>query len=248
MEEKKKKILEFFNDENYVPMKMKEIAYVLGLDKEKFNELGSILDELENEYKIQKNKKGKYMLVDNSMYVKGTFKKNIKGFGFVSIEDSDEEIFISKNNIYNAIDEDIVLVEVFKEEINVHKEGKIIKVLKHGKDSFVGTFQKSRNFGFVVLDDKKIGTDIFISKKNSNNARNNDKVVVKITKNAVKGRKIEGKIIEVLGHRDEAGMDMLSLVKEYKLPYEFPSSVLAEAKEISNKLVCKELKNRIKNQ
>ncbi|MBE5805607.1 MAG: RNB domain-containing ribonuclease [Clostridiales bacterium] len=245
MEEKKKKILEFFNDENYVPMKMKEIAYVLGLDKEKFNELGSILDELENEYKIQKNKKGKYMLVDNSMYVKGTFKKNIKGFGFVSIEDSDEEIFISKNNIYNAIDEDIVLVEVFKEEINVHKEGKIIKVLKHGKDSFVGTFQKSRNFGFVVLDDKKIGTDIFISKRNSNNARNNDKVVVKITKNAVKGRKIEGKIIEVLGHRDEAGMDMLSLVKEYKLPYEFPSSVLAEAKEIRNKLVCKELKNRI---
>jgi len=245
MEGKKKKILEFFNDENYVPMKMKEIAYVLGLDKEKFNELGSILDELENEYKIQKNKKGKYMLVDNSMYVKGTFKKNIKGFGFVSIEDSDEEIFISKNNIYNAIDEDIVLVEVFKEEINVHKEGKIIKVLKHGKDSFVGTFQKSRNFGFVVLDDKKIGTDIFISKRNSNNARNNDKVVVKITKNAVKGRKIEGKIIEVLGHRDEAGMDMLSLVKEYKLPYEFPSSVLAEAKEIRNKLVCKELKNRI---
>ena len=237
MKENKEIILNLMKTENYVPMKAKEMAFILGVPKQKYSEFRELLDELENEFKIQQTKKGKYMLVDESIYKTGVLRLNQKGFGFVKINDSDEEIFISSDNINKALNDDEVLVKITEingnsNKADNHSEGIIIKIIKHGKNTLVGTFQNSRNFGFVVPDDTKFGTDIFISKKDFNNARNNQKVVVKITKYAEKGRKAEGKIIEVLGNRDEAGIDMLSLVKEYNLPYEFPEPVLKEAKEL----------------
>lgn len=236
MEENKNIILDFLRSEQYVPMKEKDIAFILGVPKQKYSEFRGILDELENEFKVQQTKKGKYMLVDEGVYKTGILRLNSKGFGFVKVQDSDEEIFVSKDNMNKALNDDEVLVQVIdsKDSSGEHDEGKIIKIIKHGKDTLVGTFQNSRNFGFVVPDDNKFGTDIFISKKNFGNAKNNQKVVVKITKFAEKGKKAEGKVVEVLGNRDEAGIDMLSLVKEYNLPYEFPEPVLKEAKKIAN--------------
>lgn len=247
MEENKDIILKFMSDDKYVPMKAKEMAFILGVPKEKYTEFHQILKTLEEEFKIQSTKKGKYMLVDSSIYKTGVLRLNSKGFGFVKLPESEEEIFISSNNINNALNEDEVLVKVIEEsnESSQHREGIIIKILKHEKDTLVGTFQNSRNFGFVVPDDKKFGTDIFISKKNFGKAKNNQKVVVKITKYAQKGKKAEGKVIEVLGNRDEAGIDMLSLVKEYNLPYEFPEPVLKEAKSLEINITEKDLKNRI---
>ena len=254
MEENKEIILNFMSDDKYVPMKAKEIAFILGVPKEKYTEFHQILKELENEFKIQATKKGKYLLVDNSLYKTGILRLNQKGFGFVKIKDSDEEVFISSDNINNALNEDEVLVKVIdlpdnsnikNNEENQHCEGIIIKILKHEKDTLVGTFQNSKNFGFVVPDDKKFGTDIFISKKNFGKARNNQKVVVKITKYAQKGKKAEGKVIEVLGNRDEAGIDMLSLVKEYNLPYEFPEPVIKEAKSLEIVVTEKDLEKRL---
>ena len=113
------------------------------------------------------------------------------------------------------------------------------------KDKYVGVFQKSKNFGFVVLDDRKIKTDIYISKKNSKKAKNNQKVVVQITKLPEKNRKAEGKIIEILGNINQAGVDMLSLVKDYDLPYEFPEAVINEAKEIKQEVAKKDIPNRL---
>ena len=173
---------------------------------------------------------------------------NSKGFGFVKLNDNDEEVFVSKDNMNKALNDDEVLVQIINssKESGTHDEGKIIKIIKHGKDTIVGTFQNSRNFGFVVPDDNKFGTDIFISKKNFGKARNNQKVVVKITKFAEKGKKAEGKVIEVLGNRDEAGIDMLSLIKEYNLPYEFPEPVLKEAVKCSKlEIEDKDLKYRL---
>ncbi len=112
------------------------------------------------------------------------------------------------------------------------------------KDKVVGTFINNKNYGFVIPDDKKIGSDIFISKTNFGKARNNHKVVVKIIKPAVKDRKPEGKIIEVIGGINEAGIDMLSLIREYDLPYKFPIEVELEAKKIEDKVNIEELKNR----
>ena len=122
---------------------------------------------------------------------------------------------------------------------------KIIEILKYEKDTLVGTFKDSKNFGFVVPDNKKIGTDIYISKKKFGNAKNNYKVVVKITKYPEHNRNAEGKIIEVLGRVNEAGVDMLSLIKEYKLPYEFPVNVMEEAKLVKEEVAKKDIPNRL---
>ena len=124
------------------------------------------------------------------------------------------------------------------------KEEKIVKIIRHEKDTVVGTFQKSRNFGFVVPDDKNFGTDIFISKSNWGKARNNHKVLVKILEYPKKGKNAEGKIIEVLGGVNEAGVDMLSLIKQYELPYKFPEEVVAEAKAFGTQINKADLPNR----
>lgn len=113
-------------------------------------------------------------------------------------------------------------------------------------DTLVGVFKNSRSFGFVIPDDKRvIGTDIYVSKKDFHKARNNQKVVVQVTKLPTKDKKAEGKIIEVLGNVNQAGIDIMSLVREYDLPYEFPEMVIEEAKNISQQVNQNEIKNRI---
>lgn len=176
----------------------------------------------------------------------GIFRGNEKGFGFVKIEEQEDEIYISRGNTKDAIDGDEVLIkmiEVSRED--KHQEGKVLKVLKHNKDTFVGVFQKSRNFGFVVPDDRKVNTDIFISKKNCGKAKNNQKVVAQITKFPQGNKSAEGKIIEILGYQDQAGVDMLSLVKEYDLPYEFPEPVIEEAMAIKQEIAKKDIPYRL---
>lgn len=113
------------------------------------------------------------------------------------------------------------------------------------RNTVVGTYQNSKNFGFVVPDDTSLGTDIFISKKNKNKAKNNQKVLVKITKYPEKKKNAEGKIIEVIGNINQTGVDMLCLVKEYNLPYEFPIPVLKEAKSIKQEIDKQEIHNRL---
>ena len=246
MKEKEELILKFMKDENYAPMKAKEIAGIFMVPKNKYNDFKQTLDKLESEFKIQKNRKNKYSLITNE-YVVGTYRGNEKGYGFVILEDKEkEDIFISKQNTNNAVNEDIVAVEILKDsEEGKRQEGRIVKIIKHEKDTIVGIFQKSKNFAFVIPDDKKFGSDIFISKSNFGKARNNHKVVVKITKYPEKGKKAEGKVIEVLGGVNEAGVDMLSLIKEYKLPSVFPENVVKEAKSLGNKVDKKDIPNRV---
>jgi len=178
--------------------------------------------------------------------LEGIYRKNQKGFGFVKIEEREDEIYIAKKNSINALNGDKVLIKIIEEKTDSKKaEGRIIKVLEREKDRVVGTFQYSRSFGFVVPDDKNFGTDIFISKKNFGKARNNQKVLVKITKYPKKGKNAEGKIVEILGRIDEAGVDMLSLIKEHNLPDEFPEPVLEEAKRCGNKVDKKDIPNRV---
>ena len=177
----------------------------------------------------------------------GTFRKNQKGFGFVKIEELEDEIYISKENTLNALNGDTVQIEIKanQEKTEDQKiEGKIIKIIRHEKNTVVGTFQKNRNFGFVVPDDKNFGTDIFISKSHWGKARNNHKVLVKITKYPEKGKNAEGEIIEVLGGINEAGVDMLSLIKQYELPYKFPEEVVNEAKAFGTKINPNDMENR----
>lgn len=175
----------------------------------------------------------------------GTYRKNQKGFGFVKIEDQEEEIYISRENSKNALNGDTVSIKIIAEkEGDKKQEGKIVKIVRHEKDTVVGTFQKSRNFAFVVPDDKNFGTDIFISKANWGKARDKKKVLVQILKYPEKGKNAEGKVIEVLGGINEAGVDMLSLIKQYELPYKFPDEVVAEAKAYGDKIDPSDLPRR----
>ena len=175
----------------------------------------------------------------------GTYRKNQKGFGFVKIEDQEDEIYISRENSKNALNGDTVSIKIIAEkEGDKKQEGKIVKIVRHEKDTVVGTFQKSRNFAFVVPDDKNFGTDIFISKTNWGKARDKKKVLVQILKYPEKGKNAEGKVIEVLGGINEAGVDMLSLIKQYELPYKFPDEVVAEAKAYGDKIDPSDLPRR----
>ncbi len=246
MTKKEEIILEFMKDPEYKPMKAKEIAIILGVPKKEYPKFQEAIAELEKEFKIGKNHKNKYKVIEEE-YKEGNFRKNAKGFGFVNIGEEDE-IYISKENTNNALNGDIVLVEILEEKNKLKKaEGKLKRIIKHEKDTIVGTFQNNRNFGFVVPDDKNFGTDIFISKSNFGKARNGHKVLVEITKYPKNDKKAEGKIIEILGKPNEAGVDMLSLIKEYRLPSRFPEPVVKEAQKFGDKIEEKEIQKRIDN-
>lgn len=182
--------------------------------------------------------------------ISGIFRANEKGFGFVKPVEGEEqpEIYIASSNTHHALNGDEVLVkteENEQKESNKKQEGKIIKILKHETDIVVGLFKNSKSFGFVIPDDKRLGTDIFISKKYFSGAKNNQKVVVKLTKYPEKGKNAEGKIIEIIGHIDQAGVDMMSLVREYDLPYEFSENVIQEAKSIKQEISKKDIPHRL---
>ena len=177
--------------------------------------------------------------------LEGVYRRNTKGFGFVKVEELEEEIYISKENAKIALNGDKVLVKILENSSSgKSKEGKILKVLEHAKNTLVGTFELNKNFGFVVPDDQNFGTDIFISKKDFGKARNNHKVLVEITKYPEKNKSAEGKVIEVLGRPNEAGVDMLSLIKEYNLPSIFPEKVIEEAKSKGDKISEKDIIGR----
>ena len=244
MEERKQKILDFMSDDDYVPMKAKEIAMLMRVPKNEYHDFLEVIGELELELKIEKNRKNRYRISEKTYY-DGYYRKNQKGFGFVRIEDREDEIYIAKENSLNALNGDHVLTEILEEENKIKRaEGRIVRILKHEKDTVVGTFQYNKNFGFVIPDDKNFGTDIFISKKNFGKARNNHKVLVKIIKYPEKNKKAEGKIIEVLGNVNEAGVDMLSIIKEHNLPAKFPELVVEEAKKFGDKIDEKDIRNR----
>lgn len=242
MEEKEAVILQLLQEKEYVPMKAKELALLLQVPKSEYEEFRQILNQLEQQGKIQKNRKEKYTINERACFV-GIFEAKEKGYGFVKIET--EEVYVPIENRNGAWDGDTVQIEIVTPKIDGFKaEGKITKVIKRSKNTLVGIFKNSRNFGFVIPDDKKWGTDIYISKKNFGKARNDHKVVVEITKYPEKGKKAEGKIIEVIGNVNAAGVDMMSLIKEYHLPYVFPEQVAEQAKQANRKIDKKDIPNR----
>lgn len=177
--------------------------------------------------------------------IEGIFRGNEKGSGFVKIEGEEDEVFIPSISTNGALNGDKVQIVIYKKkEDDRRAEAKIVKILKREKETVVGIFQKSRNYGFVVPDDKKFGTDIFIPKNKCKEAKNNDKVIAKITKYPKDRKNAEGEITEVLGNINQAGIDMLSVIKEFDLPNEFPSFVKKEAENIPQTIDKNNIKTR----
>jgi len=186
-----------------------------------------------------------FRMQEENRFIEGIFRRHERGFGFVIVEDQEDDIYIAKEDSKDAFSGDRVLVKLKKKSNGARQEGIILKVIEHKKDTLVGTFQKNKNFGFVIPDDKKLCRDIFISKKNFGKARNNHKVLVQITKYPQKGKKAEGKILEVIGNVNEAGIDMLSLIKDYDLPYRFPKDVVKEAQKFGDKINPNDIAGRV---
>lgn len=225
-EERKKIVLDIISSPHYVPMKAKELAMVLNVKKEDREELNEVLDALLSDGKIMVTKRGKYKKPDSD-HVIGTFERHEKGFGFVTSECMEEDIYIAESETNGAMNEDTVEVAIHKGSSGVKRaEGTIIRIITHGVDEVVGLYQDCKNYGFVVCDRKKVSPDIFIPKGKSMGAVNGHKVVVKLTDYGGNNKKPEGEVIEIIGHVNDPGTDILSIVKDLKIPMEYPNSVM----------------------
>ena len=233
-EERKQKIYRFMQDGLYVPMKQKEIAAVLQIPREERDELRKILEALTEEGKITVSKRGKYSL-SKEIRLTGVFRANLKGFGFVTVEGEDEDIYIREDQTNGAMDKDTVEITLTRAGGGRHREGRVQKIVKRGTARVVGLFQMNpgKNYGFVLPDNQKLFHDIFIPAERSMGAVDGHKVVAELTFYGDEKRKPEGKIVEILGHVNDPGTDILSIVKAYDLPAEFPEKVLNQAARVA---------------
>lgn len=239
LKKRKKMICELMEDPLYVPMKEKELVVFLQVKPEDRADFKIVLDELLAEHKIQISKRGKYTKGVRTMLT-GTFIGNSRGFGFVELDGKAEnptmeDIFIPEDKINGAMHQDKVEVELLGRPQGKEKprqEGQIVRIVERGFHQVVGFYQSGKNYGFVIPDNQKIAEDIFIPIECSKGAMDGHKVVAEITEYAKKGRKPEGKIVEILGHINDPGVDILSIVKGYELPVEFPEKVMRQAERI----------------
>ena len=234
-EKRKKMIYDFMCEDMYVPMKIKELCIVLGVSKEDRPQLERILLELQEEGKITLSKRGKYAKSEIKQLV-GIFTAHQKGFGFVSIEGEDEDIFIPADDVNGAMHQDTVEVSISPVVTGRRREGKILKIIERGMKQVVCTFDKSENFGFAIPDNPKFGTDIFVPLERSKGAVSGHKVVVEITDYGKRGKHPEGKVIEIIGHINDPGTDILSIVRAYDMPVEFSEKIMRQVENVSNEV------------
>ena len=236
LKERKKTIYDFICDEFYVPMKIKEIAIMLNVPKEQRRELQQVLDELVCDGKIEVSAKGKYSKAEGK-YLTGIFTAHQRGFGFVTVPGEDEDIFIPEAQVNGAMHLDTVQVAVTKgASSEKRREGSVVKILKRGMEQLVCYYEERKNYGFAVPDNPRFTQDIFIPKEHSMGAVRGHKVVVQITEYGKNGRKPEGKVVEILGHVNDPGTDIMSIVRGYDLPMEFPAKVLKQAERVPDEV------------
>lgn len=242
--ERKKRILQVISDKHYKPLKQKELAFLLQVQPEDREEFREILAELVKEGKVMLTKRGKYQSLSDVTKV-GIFIGHQKGFGFVSVEGEEEDYFIPEYDTFGAMHNDKVMIKITSSPAGKRKEAQVVRIMEHGNTEIVGYYQKNKSFGFVIPDNQKISDDIFISKKNSMGAVTGHKVVVKITNFGTRDKKPEGRIIEILGHVNDPGTDILSIVRAYDLPTEFPEKVMQYLGRIPESVTEEEMENRL---
>lgn len=234
LEDKKKLVLDFMGLKEYKPMKFKEMAGMLQVPKEDRAELRAVLEELIQEGKISIDVKGKFRKRKEEVKA-GTFLGTQRGFGFVALE-GEEDVFIPENATKGALHNDKVQIEILKDHTGKRKEGRVVHILERGSDLLVGTFAKSKNFGFVIADNQKFNKDIYIPKACAKGAVSGHKVVVKITDYGSGDKNPEGEIVEILGHMNDPGVDIISIVRAYGLPEEFPDEIMKQVEEIPSEV------------
>jgi ribonuclease R len=242
----KEAIINFMREQAYKPMTMKELRKAFGIKKSEIKEFKKIVDDLETQGLIIRTRTNRYGLPDKMGLITGKFQGHQKGYGFVIPDDEGMDVFVSSSFSNGAMNGDKVVVKVIKEENKGKKcEGEIIRVLERANKTIIGTFENSRNFGFVVPEEKRIYQDIFIPKECKKDAETGDIVIVQITKWSGNRRNPEGKIVDILGKRGEKGIDILTIIKKNNLPEDFPAKVLAYAENIPDEIPEGEYKRRV---
>lgn len=233
-EKRKKVVYDLICDDLYVPMKFKELAMLLQVPKEKRDELRRILEALEEEGKVYLTKRGKYCKGE-AKKLTGTYRANARGFGFVVTEGEDQDVFIDEDHTNGAFDGDVVEFIITGEPTERRREGKITRIVSRGITKVVGLYEvkHGKGYGFVRPDNQKILKDIFIPSEKSGGAVNGHKVVVKLTSYGGGSHKPEGEIVEIIGHINDPGTDIMSIVKGYDLPVDFPEKVLNQARRVA---------------
>ncbi|MDD3253951.1 MAG: ribonuclease R [Lachnospiraceae bacterium] len=243
LKERKERLLTLIQDPTYVPMKLKELAMLLNVPREQRDELKEVLDVLEAEGKVGVSKRGKYGKPEVVALV-GTYTGNVKGFGFVSVEGRDQDVFVPAEKAGEAMHGDTVQVSVEEARNGRRPEGTVLRVLEHANQTLVGFYQKNKNFGFVIPDNQKIAIDVFIPQGKDMGAVTGHKVVARITDYGGEQKKPEGVITEIIGHINDPGTDILSIVKAYGIPQEFPAEVMKQVGRVPDEILPEDTAGR----
>ena len=223
-------------------LSVNEINDALGFSSvEELKELLKVLNKLEDELKIYRTKKNNYLLFTNSHLKIGTMIANKKGYGFVDIE-GDEDVFIPPTNMNGAIHGDKVIVEITSPK-GIDLEGRILKIVDRKFKQMVGEVYYVKNKPFLKLDDDRIKLNIEIDKKKTLGAMDGHKVLVKIT-NKLKDNNYKGEVVKILGHKNDPGVDILSITNEMGIPDTFSDNVMKELEDIPDEVLEKDLANR----
>ena len=241
------RVLELLKDDEYKPMTVSEIEEVFELEEaDDFKELVKTLVKMEAQGLIVRSRSNRYGLPERMNLLRGKFLGHAKGFGFVSPdEEGMDDIFIPPTEVNGALNGDIVLIRVLKETSGDRREGTVTKIVERGKTTFVGTFQENRGFGFVIPDDKKLNMDIFVAKEDALGAVDGHKVVVEIVNWPSDIKSATGMITQILGHKNDPGVDILSILYKHGIPPEFPEEVVEAATQVPDEISEKDLIGRV---
>ncbi|MFD1020418.1 ribonuclease R [Thalassobacillus hwangdonensis] len=245
--ELKNQIKNFFQENASKPLSVQELEETLELDEAgDFTDLMKSLNELEEEGELVRTRKNRFGLPEKMNLIRGRIQMHAKGFAFlIPDEEGKDDIYIHHSDLHSAMNNDKVMVRVEKrDESGQRPEGTVIRILERATGRVVGTYQGSQNFGFVVADDKRIPNDIFIPKSATNGAVDGHKVIVNITKFPEERMSAEGEIVEILGHKNDPGIDILSIIYKHGIKIDFPDEVLEQAKQTPETISEEEIKNR----
>ncbi|ATW25823.1 ribonuclease R [Candidatus Formimonas warabiya] len=225
-------LLSYMRESTYKPLNAEELIHALQVKD--IQEFIALLRDMESRGLIVFTRKNRYGLPERMGLIPGRFQGHAKGFGFL-IPDNPEQndIFISADNTSGAMHNDRIMVRVMKQVTGVRQEGEVIRILERANNRVVGTFEDARRYGFVRPDEKRLAQDIFVPKESFNGARDGDKVIVEVTKWPEPRRNPEGKVAEVFGRAGAPGIDVLSIIKKFQLPEEFPENVIREAEKVA---------------
>lgn len=235
-DKRKKVIIDLVHDDMYVPMKEKELAMFLQVAREERDALHILLQELLAEGELMLTPKGKYVKSDGKLLT-GTFISNAKGFGFVEIVGREEDLYIPEDKVNGAFHKDVVQVALLDKKSGKRQEAQVLRILERGLTHVVGTYVQSRNhYGFVIPDNGKLPQDVFVSKERSKGAVTGHKVVVEITDYGSATKSPEGKVVEILGHINDPGVDIMAIVRGHDLPVEFGEKIMNQVERVSQEV------------